>query len=175
MFPPALCHKAEHLLQICREKKTHIVTAESCTGGMIGGMLTEIAGSSDVVEAGYIVYSNHAKMTLLHVLEKTLITHGAISAETAFEMATGALTHHAKEYLEQERYLSIAVTGVAGPGGGSADKPVGTVWFGCGALSAAADMPTVTTQKHVFPGDRCAIRLATIEHALDMLLDAANS
>ena len=173
MFPTELADKAEHLLQECRERNIHLVTAESCTGGLIGGALTEIAGSSDVVEGGYIVYSNHAKMTLLGVLDATLQAHGAVSSKTANEMAQGALLHHKKEYAATDTYLSVAVTGVAGPGGGSEEKPVGTVWFGCGIKHPNEDTATVTTEKHIFPGNRSDIRAHTINNALDMLLKTA--
>lgn len=167
MFPEALLQKSERLLQICRENGTKLATAESCTGGLIGGILTEIAGSSDVFERGHIVYSNHAKTVLLGVKNDTLKQHGAVSSETAAEMAAGALLHHPRETVDS-RYLAIAVTGVAGPGGGSAEKPVGTVWFGLAVLEAGSKTPHITTEKHVFDGDRRAIRLATINHALDL-------
>jgi len=164
MFPQALLEKSTQLLQKCRENGTKLMTAESCTGGLIGGALTEIAGSSDVFERGHIVYSNHAKTVLLGVRNDTLKQHGAVSSDTAAEMAAGALLHHPRE-TENSRYLALAVTGVAGPGGGSVEKPVGTVWFGLAVLEAGSKTPQVTTEKHVFDGDRCAIRLATIEQA----------
>jgi len=168
MFPQALLQKSERLLQICRENGAKLATAESCTGGLIGGVLTEIAGSSDVFERGHIVYSNHAKTVMLGVAESTLQQHGAVSRETAAEMAAGALLHHPRENTGS-RYLAVAVTGVAGPGGGSAEKPVGTVWFGIAVLEAGQKIPQLATEKHIFDGDRSAIRLATIDKALDLL------
>lgn len=167
MFPQELLQKSEQLLQLCRENGTKLVTAESCTGGLIGGILTEISGSSDVFERGHIVYSNHAKTVLLGVTGSTLKQYGAVSGETATEMAAGSLLHHPRETAN--RYLAVAVTGVAGPGGGSPEKPVGTVWFGLAVLEAGQNTPQVTTEKHVFDGDRCAIRLATVNKALDLL------
>lgn len=154
-------------MQICRKNGAKLVTAESCTGGLIGGALTEIPGSSDVFERGHIVYSNHAKTVLLGVQNDTLKQHGAVSSETAAEMAAGALLHHPRE-TAGSRYLSVAVTGVAGPGGGSAEKPVGTVWFGIAVLESGQKTPQVTTEKHVFDGDRRAVRLAAINKALDL-------
>jgi nicotinamide-nucleotide amidase len=170
MFPQALLQKSERLLQICRENGAKLATAESCTGGLIGGILTEIAGSSDVFERGHIVYSNHAKTVLLGVQSDTLKQHGAVSSETAAEMAAGALLHHPRE-TANSRYLAIAVTGVAGPGGGSAEKPVGTIWFGLAVLEAGSNSPHITTEKHIFDGDRRAVRLATVNKALDLLSD----
>lgn len=168
MFSAHLLDKATRLLEDCRQRNTHLITAESCTGGLIGGLLTEIAGSSDVVEGGYIVYSNHAKMLSLGVEDTTLKTYGAVSHNTAHEMAEGALIHHPRE-TPTDNYLSIAVTGVAGPGGGSKDKPVGTVWFGCTALLVQSSTAHTDTEKCIFPGDRAAVRLQTVEKSIDIL------
>jgi nicotinamide-nucleotide amidase len=107
----------------CLAEGMMIATAESCTGGMIIAALTDIAGSSAVVDRGFITYSNEAKMDMLGVSQETLKAHGAVSRETALEMAAGALAH-------SRASLALAVTGVAGPGGGSPEKPVGLVWFG---------------------------------------------
>jgi len=170
MFSQELLEKSAQLLQKCRDNGTKLMTAESCTGGLIGGVLTEIAGSSDVFERGHIVYSNHAKTVLLGIKDSTLKQHGAVSSETAAEMAVGALLHHPRE-TTGNRYLAVAVTGVAGPGGGSAAKPVGTVWFGLAVLDAGSATPQITTEKHVFDGDRCAVRLATVNKALDLFAD----
>src|SRR4051794_40923797 len=114
---------ANALLQACHQRGIMLATAESCTGGMIIAALTDIAGSSAVVDRGFITYSNQAKMEMLGVAAATLDAHGAVSCETASEMAAGALAR-------SRAGLSLAVTGIAGPGGGSADKPVGLVWFG---------------------------------------------
>jgi nicotinamide-nucleotide amidase len=138
-----------------------LATAESCTGGMIAAALTDIAGSSDVVERGFVTYSNQAKTDLLGVSPALLAAHGAVSAEVAEAMAQGALRHAPVD-------LAVAVTGVAGPGGGSAAKPVGLVHFGIARRGGA-----VATEHHVFPGDRAAVREATVRRALELLLAAA--
>ncbi|HVA14547.1 MAG TPA: CinA family protein [Stellaceae bacterium] len=152
---------AESVLTRCREKKLMIATAESCTGGMIAGALTDIAGSSDVVERGFVTYSNRAKTEVLGVPAALIAWHGAVSAEVARAMATGALAHAPVE-------LAVAVTGIAGPGGGSAEKPVGLVH-----LALARRGEKVHSEQQVFPGDRSAIRRATVERALALLFAAA--
>ena len=152
---------AEAVLTRCRKSKLMIATAESCTGGLIAGALTEIAGSSDVVERGFVTYSNRAKTEMLGVPEALIARHGAVSAEVAHGMASGALAHAPVD-------LAVAVTGIAGPGGGSAEKPVGLVHFGVACKGKQAQ-----SEHHVFPGDRGAIRRATIERALELLLAAA--
>jgi nicotinamide-nucleotide amidase len=149
------------VLTRCREKKLMLATAESCTGGLIAGALTEIAGSSDVVERGFVTYSNRAKNEMLGVAAPLIAWHGAVSAEVARAMATGALAHAPVE-------LAIAVTGIAGPGGGSPDKPVGLVH-----LAVARRGEKVQNEHQIFPGDRTAIRQATVLRALEMLLAAA--
>ncbi|MEM8949309.1 MAG: CinA family protein [Pseudomonadota bacterium] len=150
---------AEDIIRACTASGLRIATAESCTGGLIGACLTEIAGSSAVVDRGFIVYSNQAKQDLLGVPSSTLEAHGAVSAETALAMARGA-----KERAGVD--LAIAVTGIAGPGGGSEAKPVGLVHL---ALAAGERLETVAD---VFPGDRQAVRAATLERALRMVLAA---
>src|SRR5512146_1901279 len=115
MFDAALLAHAERLLARCRERGLKLATAESCTGGLIAALLTEIPGSSDVVERGFVTYSNEAKTELLDVPGELLRTHGAVSEQAARAMAEGALTHSRAE-------LAVAVTGIAGPGGGSAEK-----------------------------------------------------
>jgi nicotinamide-nucleotide amidase len=152
---------AEAVLARCREKKLMVATAESCTGGLIAGALTDIAGSSDVVERGFVTYSNRAKTEMLGVPTALIARHGAVSAEVARAMATGALANAPVE-------LAVAVTGIAGPGGGSADKPVGLVHFGL-----ARKGKPVQDEHHVFPGDRESIRRVTVERALELLLTAA--
>lgn len=157
MFSPALLSQAEKLLADARGKGLRIVTAESCTGGLIAGLLTEIAGSSDVVERGFVTYSNEAKQDLLGVPGELLARHGAVSAEVARAMALGALQHSRAD-------LAVAVTGIAGPGGGSADKPVGLVHF------AAARGDRITLRECRF-GDigRRDIRLKSVATALQLL------
>lgn len=136
-----------------------IVTAESCTGGGLAAVLTELAGSSQWFERGFITYSNEAKQELLGVQLKTLEYYGAVSEATAREMAEGALRNsHAN--------ISLAVTGIAGPSGGSVDKPVGTVCFAW----AIKGQPILTTTQY-FTGDRQAIREAAVVYALEKLLD----
>ena len=152
---------AEAVLTCCREKKLMIATAESCTGGLIAGALTDIAGSSDVVERGFVTYSNRAKTEMLGVPAALIAQRGAVSAEVARAMAAGALDHAPVE-------LAVAVTGIAGPGGGSAEKPVGLVHFGI-----ARKGKQVHSEHRVFPGDRRGIRRATVERALELLLAAA--
>ena len=152
---------AEAVLTRCREKKLMVATAESCTGGLIAGTLTNIAGSSDVIERGFVTYSNRAKTEMLGVPAALIAQHGAVSAEVARAMATGALAHAPVD-------LAVAVTGIAGPGGGSIDKPVGLVH-----LATAQRGVKTHDEHHVFPGDRSGIRRATIERALELLLAAA--
>ena len=113
---------AARVLDLCRERGLLIATAESCTGGLVAGVLTEIPGSSDVVDCGFITYSNAAKKTMLDVPAATLRRRGAVSQETAAAMAAGALKHSRAD-------LAVAITGIAGPGGGSKEKPVGLVHF----------------------------------------------
>ncbi|MBZ9810777.1 CinA family protein [Mesorhizobium sp. BR1-1-9] len=152
---------ANALLQACQKRGIMLATAESCTGGMIIAALTDIAGSSAVVDRGFITYSNEAKMDMLGVSAATLEAHGAVSRETAIEMATGALAR-------SRAGLSLAVTGVAGPGGGSPEKPVGLVWFGIG-LSGRP----VTAERVLFADEgRDFIRQETVSHALKLGLHA---
>ena len=157
MFDPTLIRAATALLTECRTYGLMLATAESCTGGLIAGILTEIAGSSDVLDRGFVTYSNAAKSDMLGVPPELIEADGAVSGPVAASMADGAL-------LRSQAALAVAVTGVAGPGGGSQDKPVGTVWFGVASRGAS-----VVTERQMFPGDRTAVRRATVEHALAML------
>ena len=134
-----------------------MATAESCTGGLIGGACTDRAGSSDWFERGFVTYSNAAKTELLGVPADLIAAHGAVSEPVARAMAAGARAHAPVQ-------LAVAVTGVAGPSGGSAEKPVGTVWFGW------ATPEGVFTERQRFDGDRAAVRRATVAHALAGLL-----
>ncbi len=161
MFPPDLAARASALLDRCRTAGLKIATAESCTGGLIAGLLTEIAGSSAVVERGFVVYSNAAKEELLGVPAATLAAHGAVSEATARAMAEGALSaSHAD--------LAVSVTGVAGPDGGSPEKPVGLVWFACARRGRA----TVAREERFGEIGRANVRLASVSAAL-ALLEAA--
>ncbi len=157
MFPQELVNKAENVLQLARNKGWKIAAAESCTGGLIGGILTEIAGSSDVFDRAYATYSNSAKHQVLDVPKADLKRYGAVSEEVARAMATGALTNSGVDIV-------IAVTGIAGPGGGSATKPVGRV-----NLSAKSNDRQTHRQMDYGDIGRSNVRLATIETALDML------
>jgi nicotinamide-nucleotide amidase len=151
MFDHEIRDAAERVLTSCRKRRLKLVTAESCTGGLVAAALTAIAGSSDVVDRGFVTYSNEAKHEMLGVALDTLEKHGAVSEPTARAMARGALTHSLSD-------ISVSVTGVAGPGGGSADKPVGLVHF-----AAARTGFELVAEHHVFPGDRDGIRrLATL-------------
>jgi nicotinamide-nucleotide amidase len=133
-------------------------TAESCTGGLIAGLLTEIPGSSTVLERGFVVYSNAAKQELLGVPDQTLVKHGAVSEQTAVAMAEGALrASHAE--------VAVSVTGIAGPDGGTATKPVGLVHFAC----ARRGKPTIVREERFGDIGREAVRLASVKVGLDLL------
>lgn len=151
---------AEGLLARARAAGVMIATAESCTGGLIGGAITDIPGSSDIFDRGFVTYSNAAKQEMLGVRAGTLARHGAVSEEVAREMAEGALRH-------SQATLAVAVTGVAGPGGTTA-KPEGLVCFGLAAKGARAQSETVAFG----PLGRDGVRAATVDHALGLLLDA---
>jgi nicotinamide-nucleotide amidase len=157
MISAALLDEAAALLAACRARGWMLATAESCTGGLIAAALTAIAGSSDVVDRGFVTYSNEAKMELLGVPGPLIAAHGAVSEPVARAMAEGALAR-------SRATITIAVTGVAGPGGGTVAKPVGLVWFGLAQRGAA-----VHTERVVFPGDRSAIREATVAHAFALI------
>ncbi len=157
MFPDALRSEAEALLRLYQQHKQRLVTAESCTGGLLAALLTEIPGASDVVERGFITYSNQAKHALLGVEETTLLSYGAVSKETALAMAKGALKN-------AEASISIAITGIAGPAGATATKPVGLVH-----LASASTSGTFLHEVHIFPGNRSAIRLHAVEAAISIL------
>lgn len=151
-------------LDACRQAGLKAATAESCTGGLIAGALTEIAGSSDVVGRGFVTYSNEAKMEMLGVPAGTLETDGAVSQATVEAMTAGAL-----KAAGADADIAVAVSGVAGPGGGSAEKPVGTVW-----LAVERRGHDVRAERQVFPGDRRQIRLLTVMRALEMIREAAS-
>ncbi|SMC68336.1 CinA family protein [Rhizobium sp. RU36D] len=159
LFPAEIEKLAAQVIQAYSIRNFTISTAESCTGGLISGALTEIAGSSQVVDRGFVTYSNQAKMTLLDVKLDTLTRHGAVSRETAVEMVSGAL-------LKSGTTHAVAVTGIAGPGGGSAEKPVGLVHL------AAQSQDGRFLHREMRYGDlgRTDIRLATVKTALEMLL-----
>jgi len=148
---------AQAVLDACRARNWKLATAESCTGGLVVGALTAIGGSSDVVERGFVTYSNEAKSELLGVRADTIATHGAVSAETAAAMAQGALARAPVD-------LAVSVTGIAGPGGATSTKPVGLVVLGLARRDGEC-----RTERRVFSGDRTAVRQAALEAALRLL------
>lgn len=148
---------SERLLALCRERKLMIATAESCTGGLLAGALTEIPGSSDVFERGFATYSNEAKAEMLGIPMDLIRAHGAVSAPVARAMADGALAR-------SRAALSAAVTGVAGPGGGSEAKPVGLVF-----VAAARRGHDTVVERHVFAGDRARVRAQSVLAALALM------
>lgn len=155
MSTRALC---ERLAQVLQARGWMLATAESCTGGLIAAACTDLSGSSNWFERGFVTYSNAAKTELLGVDPVLIAQQGAVSELVARAMAFGAVRH-------SQAQVSVAVTGVAGPTGGTPLKPVGLVWFGFqvnGQLSS---------ETRTFPGDRAAVRTATVEHALQRLLD----
>lgn len=162
MFSDDLLRGADALLAALRAKKLMLATAESCTGGLIAGVLTEIAGSSDVVDRGFVTYSNEAKNELIDVPMEMIKTHGAVSKEVALAMAAGALARSRAD-------IAVAVTGVAGPGGGTATKPVGLVHL------AAARRGKPPIHRECRFGDICRhdIRMATIAVAFEMIDEIA--
>lgn len=163
MFEAETLRLAQSVLDLCRARGWRVATAESCTGGLVAAALTAIAGSTDVVERGFVTYSNEAKAELLGVPAATIAAHGAVSPETAAAMAQGAVARAPVD-------LAISVTGVAGPGGGSAEKPVGLVIFGLARRGGNCH-----TERHIFAGDRDAVREAALRTALGLLAEAAKS
>ena len=153
----ALSHRVGAAL-VARGKT--VCAAESCTGGLLLSTLTDCAGSSAYVAGGVVTYSNEAKMRLLGVCEATLIAHGAVSEETAAEMARGALALFDTDY-------ALSVTGIAGPGGGTAEKPVGLTFIGLAGASG-----TQLVERHVWAGDRIDNKAASVEAGLGLLLEA---
>lgn len=155
---------ATALLDLCKSKKLMVATAESCTGGLVAGALTDIAGSSAVVDRGFVTYTNAAKHQMLGVPHETIERHGAVSRETAEAMVRGALGHANAD-------LAVSITGIAGPGGGTADKPVGLVHF-----AAASRGGNLIHRERRF-GDigRGAVRRLSVLEALAMLTELAKS
>jgi nicotinamide-nucleotide amidase len=162
MSDPETQRAAAAVLETCKAKRLMIATAESCTGGLVAGALTDIAGSSAVVERGFVTYTNEAKQQMLGVPADTLERHGAVSRETAQAMASGVLAHAPAD-------LAVAVTGIAGPGGGTESKPVGLVHF------AAATRAGSLIQREQRYGDlgRAEVRRRSVLEALAMLSELA--
>jgi nicotinamide-nucleotide amidase len=154
---------AEQVLAACRARGLTLATAESCTGGLVAAALTAIAGSSDVVERGFVTYSNAAKAELLGVPTTLIADKGAVSAEVAAAMAQGAR-------IRAGVGLAVAVTGIAGPGGATPGKPVGLVHFGLAVQGIAT-----RTEQRVFAGDRGAVRAQALRLALELLLASAGA
>lgn len=155
--------RAVAVLDAFRARGWTLATAESCTGGLVAGALTEVPGSSDVMDRGFVTYSNAAKMAMIGVPEATLAAHGAVSEQTARAMAEGALKSAGVN-------AAVAITGVAGPGGGSETKPVGLVHFAC----ARRDGETVHREKRFGEIGRAEVRRLSVLEALDLLRSAAS-
>ncbi len=156
---PSLYQLSEHVGRALSARGLMLATAESCTGGWVGQVLTMIPGSSEWYERGFVTYTYLSKMEMLGVQSSTLETFGAVSEQTALEMSRGA--------VERSRaQVALSITGVAGPGGGTPDKPVGTVCFGWSFLDGRN-----RTETMCFPGDRDAVRRQSVQHTLRRLLD----
>ena len=164
MIDAKLRAAAKHLLELCRARGLRIATAESCTGGLVAGTLTEIAGSSDVVDCGFVVYSDAAKHAMLGVPVSTLNRYGAVSGETATAMAAGALKHSQAD-------LAVAITGIAGPGGATKQKPVGLVYF----AAASRDGKRLTRTRRFGKIGRTRVRLRSVGEAFELLRRLAQS
>jgi nicotinamide-nucleotide amidase len=158
MIESVLREKAAQVLDLCRAHGLKVATAESCTGGLVAGALTEIAGSSDVVDRGFVTYSNEAKETMLGVPPATLKRHGAVSAETAAAMASGALKNSLANIV-------VAITGIAGPSGGSQQKPVGLVHF----AAASRNGRLIARERQYGDIGRESVREQSVADALDLL------
>ena len=162
LLPKILVDKAREVVEANRKLGRRIAVAESCTGGLVSAALTEIPGSSDVFEAGYVTYSNAAKITQLKVSEEVVETFGAVSVATAWAMARGALA-------ASDADVAVAITGIAGPGGGSPQKPVGTVVFA--RAEREADPAKIVADQKVFENEnRAGVRLQATLCALDLLM-----
>jgi nicotinamide-nucleotide amidase len=157
MFSPELLHTAEMVLHSFRGRGLTLATAESCTGGLLSALLTEISGSSEVFTHGYITYANAAKSAMLGVKEWHIRSHGAVSEKVAIAMAEGALKTSGAS-------VSIAITGIAGPGGATREKPVGLVH-----IASARKGFSVMEMEHHFSGDRAEVRLEAVKAAMELL------
>lgn len=161
MFDPDVITRAHAVLAAARARGFTLATAESCTGGLVAAALTAVAGSSDVIDRGFVTYSNAAKTAMLGVPAEMIAAHGAVSREVARAMADGAAAASGAGF-------TVAVTGVAGPGGGSPDKPVGLVWF-----AARGPDGTIDVERRFGDLGRDGVRHAALLQALDLLLDRA--
>lgn len=161
-FDVPLLDLATRLLDVCAARGLRVAAAESCTGGLVAGCLTSISGCSSVVERGFVTYSNDAKTDMLGVPAALIKEHGAVSGPVAEAMAAGAVERSRAD-------LAVSVTGVAGPTGGSPEKPVGTVWIGVCRRGRAA-----RAERHFFNGSRAAVRLQSVAAALELLRQEAD-
>jgi nicotinamide-nucleotide amidase len=161
MLEKHVIDRAAEIVARCRGAGLMVATVESCTGGLVSAVLTAVPGSSDVVDRGLVTYSNEAKTALADVPPALIEAYGAVSAEVAAAMARGGLAR-------SNAQIAVAVTGIAGPGGGTRDKPVGLVHFAC-----AREGRDVALHREVFRGDRAAVRQASVLRALDMIEGAA--
>jgi len=157
MIPESVLKDAQEVLAACRAQGKRVAIAESCTGGLIAAALTAIAGASDVLDRGFVTYSNDAKHEILGVPMETIRAVGAVSEEVARAMAAGALAHSRAD-------IAVAVTGIVGPGGGSLAKPVGLICFG---LAQRGSPPR--SERQVFEGDRAGIRVQAVARALALM------
>lgn len=148
----------EELVEILTKKQYKITTAESCTGGLVAATIVNVSGASEVFQAGFVTYANEAKEKELGVKSETLQTYGAVSEKTAKEMAIGCAAH-------AKAQVGISTTGIAGPGGGTAEKPVGLVYIGCAVRS------NVYVEKNVFSGDRQQVRRQAADRAIGFALE----
>ncbi len=164
MFPEAFQRRAADLIASCRANGLAVATAESCTGGLLAALITAIPGSSEVFERGFVTYSDAAKIECLGVSPRILKDFGAVSGEAAKAMAAGALARSNAD-------IALSITGVAGPGGGTSQKPIGLVHFGLARKSGTTD----AVEKHFGAIGRDAVRNAAVEVAIEILLDAARS
>lgn len=162
IWPEDIEETARTIVADFTKKELLIATAESCTAGLIAGAITEISGSSAVFDRGFVTYSNEAKREMIGVANATLKAHGAVSRETALEMAEGAIGNSGAN-------ISVAVTGIAGPGGGSEEKPVGLVHL----AAARRGHKTIHREMRYGDIDRSGVRLATVRTALEMLIEIA--
>jgi nicotinamide-nucleotide amidase len=162
MADQELIAPAQALLDLCRQKKLKIATAESCTGGLLAAAITEIPGSSDILDRGFVTYSNEAKQVMLGISATTLASFGAVSRETAEAMAKGALARAPVD-------LAVSITGIAGPGGGSPGKPVGLVHF----AAASRGRPLIHQERRFGEIGRASVRRASVLQALAMLRELA--
>jgi nicotinamide-nucleotide amidase len=152
--------EADDLIAVLKKKGLRMSAAESCTGGMIGTIITDVPGASEVFLGSAVTYSNESKERILGVSHQTLLDHGAVSEETAREMVLGSIDAYGSD-------VAVAVTGIAGPGGATPDKPVGLVYI------AVADGPRVVVTKNIFKGDRAQVRESTAREAMSLLKDMA--